>query len=197
MSGRRGRRPGDPDVTRRAILEAAREVFAGHGYERATIRGIAAAAAVDPALIHHHFGTKLELFVAAHELPISPAAVDAVLRGTEGTLGERLARGYLTAAFAEDTPLEALVRSAVSNPTARNMLREFFEKEILHRFADGLDTAHPRYRMALAGSQLIGLFMMRRILGLDPIERASVEDLVAAVTPTLDRYLTGEVAAPA
>jgi AcrR family transcriptional regulator len=195
VSTRRGRRPGDPAVTRRAIVEAARKVFAEHGYERATIRAIAAAAGVDPALVHHHFGAKQELFVAAHDLPISPATIEAVLAGDEGTLGERLVRAYLTAAISERTPLEALVRSAVSNPTARDMLREFFENEILHRFADRVARPDARMRMALAGSQLIGLFMMRRILELDPIRTADVEDLVAAVAPTLDRYLGADEAA--
>ncbi len=69
----RGRRPGNPAITRQSILEAARATFARAGYERATIRAIASAAAVDPALVHHYFGTKEELFVAAHEIPISPA----------------------------------------------------------------------------------------------------------------------------
>lgn len=195
MTKRRGRRPGDPEVTRRAILQAARRVFADHGYERATIRAIAAAAGVDPALIHHYFGTKQGLFVAAHDLPISPPGVEAGLDEDGGrTPGEHMARTYL-AAFADNASLEALVRSAVSNPTARDMLRGFIETEILHRWVSRLDRPDARLRVALAHSHLIGLFMARHILELDALTTADADDLVAAIAPALDRYLTGDLGA--
>ncbi|HEX2418275.1 MAG TPA: helix-turn-helix domain-containing protein, partial [Micromonosporaceae bacterium] len=68
---RTGRRPGKPD-TRQMILAAARDVFAEWGYDRASIRGIAAQAGVDPALVHHYFGNKDSLFQAAIQSPIDP-----------------------------------------------------------------------------------------------------------------------------
>ena len=74
MSGRRGRRPGAPD-TRAAILAAARSRFAEHGYAGTTIRAVATDAGVDAALVHHYFGTKDELFLAALELPVDPRQV--------------------------------------------------------------------------------------------------------------------------
>ena len=76
---RPGRRPGDPAVTKQAILEAAREVFGEYGFDRATIRAIGARADVDPALVHHHFGSKHSLFIAAHQLPVDPAQLIAGL----------------------------------------------------------------------------------------------------------------------
>lgn len=190
----RGRRPGDPEVTRRAILEAARATFTRAGYEKATIRAIAARAKVDPALVHHHFGTKEELFVAAHELPFSPAGVRAVLEGGQGTLGERVARLYLTAAFREGGPFESLVRAAMTNPTARSMLRGFLEHGVLDTLAPYLGTPDARLRIMLAGSHLMGLFMARRVLGVDALREADLEHLVRVVGPTIDRYLTGELA---
>lgn len=189
----RGRRPGDPEVTRRRILEAARAAFAQAGYERATIRAIAARAEVDPALVHHYFGSKEELFVAAHELPISPAAVHAVLAEGEGTLGERVTRLYLGAAPAEGGPFEALLRAAVSNPTARRMLRRFIEHGLLDGLAPLLGTPDARFRMALVGSHLVGLLMARRVIGVDVLREADPDHLVAVVAPAIDRYLTGEL----
>lgn len=189
----RGRRPGDPGVTRRQILEAARAAFSRSGYERATIRAIAGRAGVDPALVHHHFGTKEELFVAAHEIPVSPAAVrDALDRG-EGTLGERVTRLYLGAALTEGGPFEALIRAAVSNPTARRMLRGFIERGLLDSLAPVLGTPDARFRLALAGSHLVGLLMARRVVGVDVLREAEPEHLVAMVAPAIDRYLTGDL----
>ncbi|HSQ37893.1 MAG TPA: TetR family transcriptional regulator [Acidimicrobiia bacterium] len=187
----RGRRPGDPAVTRRAVLEAARATFAEAGYERATIRAIASAAGVDPALVHHYFGTKEELFVAAHELPLSPAAALATLADDEGTLGERVTRAYLSAALTEGGPFESLVRAAMTNPTARAMLRRFIERGMLDTLAPYLGTPDARLRLILAGSHLMGLFMARQVLGVDALREADPEQLVRVVGPTIDRYLTG------
>jgi len=189
----RGRRPGDPAVTRRAVLEGARATFAEAGYERATIRAIASAAGVDPSLVHHYFGTKEELFVAAHELPLSPADALAALADDEGTLGERVTRAYLSAALTEGGPFESLVRAAMTNPTARAMLRRFIERGMLDGLAPYLGTPDARLRLILAGSHLIGLFMARQVLGVDALRRADPEQLVRVVGPTIDRYLTGEL----
>ena len=186
---RRGRRPGDPALTRRSILDAARATFAEHGYEKATIRAIAEAAAVDPALVHHHFGCKQDLFVAAHELPVSPARLRELLRSDVGTVGERFARVYL-GALSESEAYEALVRAAVSNDGARRMLREFVEGEILDVLAAEMDEPDARLRAALAASHLVGLYMMRRIFGISAVAEPDLDDLVAAVAPALDQYLT-------
>jgi AcrR family transcriptional regulator len=95
MSGRRGRRPGAPD-TRAAILSAARSRFAEHGYAGTTIRAVATDAGVDAALVHHYFGTKDELFLAAIELPVDPRQVlaSAMNGGPEGA-GERFLTVFL------------------------------------------------------------------------------------------------------
>src|SRR4051812_39471436 len=93
---RRGRRPGAPD-TRATILDAARSAFAESGFAGTTVRGVAAAAGVDAALVHHYFGTKDDLFLAAMELPVDPRGViaPAVAGGIDGA-GERLLRAFLS-----------------------------------------------------------------------------------------------------
>lgn len=193
-ASRRGRRPGDPDVTRRAILDAAAAAFAAAGFEQATIRSIAARAGVDPALVHHHFGTKEELFVAAHELPISPGRLVEILRTDTGeSLGPRVVRLYLQAAPSE--PLESLIRSAMTNDTARSMLREFVERGILDIVEPELDAPDARFRLALCASHLVGILMMRKLVGIDAMREADEDRLVAVVGATLDHYLTNDLEA--
>src|SRR5256885_14286274 len=93
---RTGRRPGNQD-TREAIVEAARKAFAERGYDRASIRAIATSAGVDPALVHHYFGTKDELFLATVNAPIDPATIlPAVLAGDRDELPERLVRTFVS-----------------------------------------------------------------------------------------------------
>jgi AcrR family transcriptional regulator len=192
---RRGRRPGDPEVTKRAILDAARAAFAESGYDGATIRAIAARAGVDPALIHHHFGSKDELFVVAHELPISPAAMIAALEQGDGSLGERVARTFLAATFTAGGPYEALVRSAMTHETARRMMRDFIEHAVLDALAPRLEVADARLRIMLVGSHLMGLFMLRRVIGVETLQNIDLDELVQIVAPTIERYLTADLSA--
>src|SRR5205807_2346744 len=93
---RTGRRPG-PTASREAILAAARRQFAEAGYERTSIRGIAADAAVDAALVVHFFGSKEQLFRTAVTWPFDPTELVPQLLGPGAAgLGERLARMFLT-----------------------------------------------------------------------------------------------------
>jgi AcrR family transcriptional regulator len=187
---RTGRRPGDSG-TRQAILQAAQEAFCEHGYDRASIRAIAHQAKVDPALVHHYFGTKQQLFVAAVQFPFQPAeGIDQLLGGDPETVGERLVRFFLR--IGEDQAnrhaVIGLLRSA-----ATTLLREFASKAIIGWMAADLDPPNPRLRPTLVASQLIGLFMLRYIIKVEPLASASVEEVVAAVAPTMQRYLTAEL----
>src|SRR6266566_170590 len=93
---RTGRRPGNQD-TREAILAAAREAFAERGYDRVSIRAIATSAGVDPALVHHYFGTKDQLFLATVDAPIDPGEIlPKILAGERDELPERLVRTFLS-----------------------------------------------------------------------------------------------------
>ncbi|MBX7264653.1 TetR family transcriptional regulator [Micromonospora sp. Llam7] len=196
MVRRPGRRPGNPG-TREAILDAARAAFAERGFDASTIRAIATTAGVDPALVHHYFGSKDQLFLAAMRAPVDPGELlPKVLAGDRDGLGERLVRMFLTV---WDSPAGgagvALLRSAVSNEWTARMLREFLTTQVLRRVLDQLD-ADPTelpLRGSLVASQLIGLGMMRHVILLEPVASAAPETLVAAVGPTVQRYLTGEL----
>lgn len=185
-----GRAPGSPP-NRQAILDAARDYFERHGYDRATIRGIAAQAGVDPALVHHYFGSKDQLLVAALQLPVNPREIVAeLLAGDRDTIGERLLRRIFSA-WASGGTLIALLRAAVTNDDAARMLREFFAREVIGRLTDALNVSQPRLRVGLVASQMMGLAVSRFIIPLDPIAGADPETLIAALAPTIQRYLTG------
>ncbi|MFI7574242.1 TetR family transcriptional regulator [Micromonospora sp. NPDC049497] len=193
MARRTGRRPGNPD-TREAILRAARDAFADRGYDAASIRAIAAAAGVDPALVHHYFGNKDQLFLAAMNAPLNPGELlPAVLAGDRDGIGERLARTFLGV---WDSPAGtagvALLRSALSNEWTARLLREFITTQVLRRVLEHLDVdpAELPMRGSLVASQLMGLAMVRHVVKLEPAASADPELLVAAVAPTLQRYLT-------
>ena len=188
-----GRRPGDPEDTKADILAAARRLFGEVGFERATIRAIAELADVDPALVIHHFTTKQKLFIAAHELPFDPSdLLDEVEQLPPGERGEAIARVYLTGIFAAGSPGLSLLRTAATNEDAARMLSEFVTSALLghaDRLAPGPDG---RRRMALAGAQLVGVVFGRSILQLEPLARADVDELIAAVAPVVQHYLDGD-----
>ena len=191
---RRGRRPGAPD-TRAAILDAAREHFAAAGYGGPSIRAVAAAAGVDAALVHHYFGTKDDLFLAALELPIDPrsALLPVVEGGPEGA-GERLLRTFLGVWDDErnQPSLLALVRG-LAEPGGQRLLRDGVLQMVLTPVGRGLGLDDPERRMALVASQMVGIVILRYLLRAEPLASMDPEELVAVYAPTLQRYLTGPV----
>ena len=196
---RTGRRPG-VSGTREAILDAARRAFAEQGYQHATVRGVADLAGVDPALVHHYFGTKQGLFVAAVQLPANPVEqLMAVLAEDPGQAGERMVELFLSIwdHAADRSPLLALVRSAVGDEHAAAMLREFITEEVLGPISHRLGSPDARLRATLVGSQLIGMAMARYIIRVEPLASAPAAQVVEAIGPTLQRYLTGDITAAA
>lgn len=194
---RRGRpsrtaKEGGPD-TRDIILRAARAEFAERGYDKTSVRGIARAAGVDPALVHHYFGTKDEVFAAAVELSFEPALVlPSILGGPPDDMGERLAR-YFIGVWENPVsraPLLAIMRSALTHEKAADVLRGFVLRRLLERIAADLDVPDPTLRAELAASHMIGIAVLRYVVRAEPLASADPERIVAMVAPTLQRYLT-------
>jgi AcrR family transcriptional regulator len=186
-----GRRPGESSA-RADILTAARAAFAEHGYDRATIRDIAARAAVDPALVMHYFGSKEALFSAALELPIRPSdVVTGGLTAPPGQLGPTIVRAFLEAWEPAESRvhLMAMLRSALTNEAAMAMIRDLLVREVFAPVTEALGVPDGQYRATLVGSQLVGLSILRYIGRIEPLASASVDDLVAAIGPTVQRYL--------
>jgi AcrR family transcriptional regulator len=197
---RTGRRPGNQD-TREAIVEAARKAFAERGYDRASIRAIATSAGVDPALVHHYFGTKDELFLATVNAPIDPAKIlPAVLAGDPDGLPERLVRTFVSV---WDHPVTgpaavALVRSGLQHDWSARMLREFLTSRVIRRVIGHLqiDPKEAPLRGSLVATQLIGLGIIRYVLKVEPLASAPPETVVAAIAPNIHRYLLEPLPVP-
>jgi AcrR family transcriptional regulator len=202
---RPGRRPGGGD-TRAQILQAARQLFAERGYAGASIRAIAAQAEVDPALVHHYFGTKDRLFTAVVQPPVDVEEFfPRILAGDVDGLGERIVRGFLAAWEGTDSgpAFHTLLRSAVEQPATGALVRDFFRTQVVRRVGAALTAAREPaaavshdevpMRTSLVAAQLFGLAMTRYVLRFEPLAGLPAEEVVRAVAPTVQRYLTGRL----
>jgi AcrR family transcriptional regulator len=194
-TGGRGRRPAGSG-TREAIAAAARRQFGELGYRRASLRSIADEAGVDPRLVLHFFGSKQELFTAVVELPFEPEeAFDALLAPGNQGLGRRVAE-FLLAVL--DSPegrktITGLIRAAASEEEAAATIRELAARRLLLPLASRVGRDRPEFRASLVASQVVGLAMTRHVVGLVPLVTASHAELVAALAPVFDHYLTGQL----
>lgn len=186
-----GRRPGGAD-TRRTVLEAARAEFAALGYQKASMRAIARAAGVDAALLHHYFGSKDKLFLAALEFPVDPRLiVDQVLAGDRAQVGERVAR-FVLALWEQPTVrdrLLAVLRTAAASEEVAALMRGFMVTEVVSRVAAGLDAPQPELRVELVMSQILGLAVARYVIAVEPLASAPGEDLLPLLARAVQGYL--------
>lgn len=189
---RRGRpRAGESDARDR-ILAAAIEEFGGAGYDGATIRGIATRAGVDSALIHHHFGTKADLFGAVIDAPMRPdLALPEILAGPRDEVGERIVRYVLETWEVPEARRRgvALLRTAIGNKLTTPLVAGFLSRELIGRIARTLDVPDAELRATLAASQIAGMLIARYVLRLPALAEASPDDIVERVGPTVQHYL--------
>lgn len=188
---RSGRRPGSPD-TRGQVLTAARRRFARDGYDGATIRTIAAEADVDPALVHHYFGSKRELFLAATAFPVDATGLMAAMdRASDEHRARLLARFFFDAWEDEATRLQMLsvLRSAMTHEDAAALLRTFVGHELLGPLADRLGLEDAEVRLPLAAAQMVGVAMLRYVVRVEPLAALPPDELVERLTPVLEHHL--------
>jgi AcrR family transcriptional regulator len=193
------KRPGRPagtSDTRERILASARELFARNGIDKTSIRSIGAAAGVDPALVHHYFGTKQQLFAAAIHIPIDPMKVIGPMRETPvEELGLKLPSLLLPLWDSEmGSGLIATLRSLLAGhdvSLVRSFLQEVVSVEVGSRVDDPPGSG--RIRVQFVASQLVGVVMARYILELDPFKSLPVEQIAETIAPNLQRYLTGDL----
>jgi AcrR family transcriptional regulator len=188
---RTGRRAGTPD-TRETILLMARRMFATRGYDATSLRSIAAAAEVDPALVVHYFGSKEGLFVAATGLPDDlPEMFASLAELPVHDFVQALVHGYLRLVDSDKSrnAMLALVRSAVSNEKAAAMLREFLTAELLPGIAGLSGKPDAQLRASLVAAHLIGIAVSRHVLRIEPLARASTDEIAALATPAIEQYL--------
>jgi AcrR family transcriptional regulator len=193
------RRPGRPagaSDTRERILASARELFAQNGIDKTSIRAVAAAAGVDPALVHHYYGTKQRLFAAAIHVPIDPMEVLGPLRDTPvDKLGYMLPKVLLPLWDSElGKGFIATIRSLLAGSEV-SLIRSFLQEVIAVEVGSRVDNppGTGMIRVQFVASQLVGVVMARYILELDPFKSLPVEQIAETIAPNLQRYLTGDL----
>ena len=187
--------PGPRDergVLSNKILVAARQAFADTGYAGTTMRAVARAADVDPALVYHYFGSKEALLDAATAPPQRwLESVAATWTTPAPQLGEALVRLMLSAWSDEEIGpvLRAILQTAAHESATREKLRLVVERSLMGVSQLGTDEADRMTRSGLISSQIMGLAMMRYVWRIEPIASMSEDALVAAVAPNLQRYI--------
>jgi AcrR family transcriptional regulator len=194
----RGRRRGadDGEGARAAIVRAAAKEFTESGYDGISLRAVARRAGVDPALVHHYFADKADLFAATLQIPIRPDRLVAqILRGPRDEIGTSIVR-TMVGRFADTGTRDAilgLVRTALGHEFAARMLRQFLLREVLHRITTELGLDDGERRAGFAASQLVGLIIARYGIRLGPLADAADEDVIATVGAVVQWYLTGDL----
>jgi AcrR family transcriptional regulator len=172
------------DRTKAVILAAARERFAESGFERATIRAIAADAHIDPSMVMRYFGNKDQLFAAAAEFDLQIPDLSDVDREQ---LGARLVMHFIDR-WERDEALIVLLRSSTTNDEAAQRMREIFTTQLLPVIKT-VNPGEPQRRAGLIATQVLGLALCRYVLRLPPVVGMSRDDVVGWLGPTVQRYL--------
>jgi AcrR family transcriptional regulator len=175
-------------ATRERIEVAARTIFSRYGYERSTIRAIAAAALIHPSMVMRYFGSKEALFARVVRFELRLPNLTAV---PPQELGAALVRHFLERWENGAGELPALLRAAVSNVDARARMAEIFEQQLTHATSSLGDPATAPRRATLVASQMLGLALTRYVLEFDAALAMSQEEIVQSVGPTIQSYLLG------
>jgi len=199
LMAKRSITPGPRDergVLSARIRSAARDEFAQYGWAGTTIRAVARAADVDPALVYHYFGSKEALLDAATDPP--QRWLEAVARTWTtpvGELGAALLQ-LMLGAWTDDEigpVLRAVLLTAAHDETTREKLRRVVESSLMGVSQLGVDERDRKVRSGLISSQIMGLALMRFVWKIEPVASMTDDEVVAAIGPNLQRYIEGEI----
>ncbi|MGC7101967.1 TetR family transcriptional regulator [Amycolatopsis lurida] len=182
MTGRQRRRR-DATATRRALLDAAEQLFAERGFDRTTVREIARQADANQALLFRYFGSKEALFEAV----VARRGRQRLAKGAPETLVEDTLRGILARESTAHHSLETLLRSTGNDNAAATIRREVGE-EYSHALAGLTEAGDAELRADLVLAWILGIGLLRHIAQKDPLADADpdeVVDLVLAPVRTL------------
>lgn len=198
-SGRRGRREGTTE-SREHILSTARRLFAEHGFDGTSLRQIAREASVDPAMVHHFFNGKDELFALSVALPADPVQV---LEGVDQYEPQHRAEAIVRAVLRLwESPaqhsLVAFIRGTIGSKAKTLLLREVVTRTIISRIMAGVPGAPEEVALRgnLVATQMVGIMLVRYVVKLEPLASATPEDVVRLVAPNVQHYLTGPLDLP-
>lgn len=189
----RGRRPGQSD-TRQDILTAALTLFYRDGYDKVSLRAIARESNVDPALIHHYFDSKTDLFnqaVLNLDLPDAAELVTTVLEGDPEGIGERAIDVFLRiwAAPGAKERFAAMLRGSVEAQQAHRPFSEYLATEIFSKVAKAQGHRNAQERGELAVTLILGLVLSRDVMGFSAIRRIKTSQLRHATGRAMQTYL--------
>jgi AcrR family transcriptional regulator len=179
-------RPRNAIQTRADILSAARRRFGAEGYERTTLRAVAADVGVDAALVIRYFGSKQDLFAAAADFTIELPDLSGI--DPDEVAGMLLPRFF--AVWEEDETFVALLRAAMTSRIAAEVLREVFAKQVAPKLITATPD-HPQQRIGLMGAFIIGLATARYVLVNPPVANISREEAGRWATPVIRQLLVG------
>lgn len=181
--------------TRRAILEAARTAFAAHGYEQTTIRAVATEAEVDPSMVMRYFGSKAGLFAAAATVDLDSPDLTTV---PPAQRGELLVRTFVDRWEdpARNDQLMLLLRTGVTSEAVAGQMRTKITQLTTAPLV-ALGDEQAAEHGAFIGAQLLGMALCRYILRLEPLASLPAGHVIAAVAPSVQRYLPADTSATA
>jgi len=176
--------------TREAIEIAARELFMANGFDRTTVREIAARAGIDASMIIRYFGSKDGLFARVATIDLQ---LPDLSKADPATIGETLVRHFLDQWEGKHSRggLPILLRSAASNPEAAERLGDLFRIQVSPAVALLGPASNAPMRAGLVASQLLGLAMARYVLCLPPVVAMSRDLIARTIGETVQRYATG------
>ncbi|ROZ61967.1 TetR/AcrR family transcriptional regulator [Kocuria soli] len=183
--------------TQQRILTAARSAFAERGYDGVSVRSVATAAGVDQALVHRYFGTKQELFLAATEVPRQMGeVVQGAMQKPDEELGAALVEAALRTWDSEvSAALISTARTVLASAEAAPVVRDVVLGTILRDLPAriGARYGEGEKRVSLVATQMVGLLVARKLVGLEPLRSMPIEELTVMIGPTVQRYLTGDL----
>jgi AcrR family transcriptional regulator len=160
------------------------------------MRAVAQAADVDAALVYHYYGSKERLLDAATAPPQS--FLDRIVTAWQAPtdrLGEELVRQMLQNWQNPDHALvlRAIMQIAGNEPATREKLRHIIEHSMMGPSAQALSENERQLRSSLIAAQLMGLAFTRFIWKIEPLASLTDDKIVAAIGPTIQRYLDGDI----
>jgi AcrR family transcriptional regulator len=187
----RGARPSGAR-TREEILAAATAQFTANGYERTSMRAVARAANVDPALVRHYFDSKVALFVEALRPRVElPQQAEQLASGDPELVGERVIRFFLaTWAHPEAGPrIITLLKASLEHPQVARYVRVLIVEGVIEKVAAAVGSSDPPASATAAASQVMGLAMLRHVARWEPIASMTDDELVSRFAPVVTRHL--------